>query len=55
MILAYEPRRSAQNNAHWYTRLDLATVVGTLMADTEGAYAPRPYDDRLLPCIRHQS
>ncbi len=49
MILAYEARRLAWNNAHWYTRLDLASVVGTLMADTEGAYASCQYNDRLLP------
>jgi len=38
----------ARNNAHWYTLLDLATMVGTLLADTEGVYAPRQYNDRLL-------
>jgi len=37
MILAYETSRLARNNADWYTLLDLATVAGTLMADTEGS------------------
>src|SRR5262249_44954460 len=30
------------------TLLDMATVVGTLLADTEGVYAPRQDNDRLL-------
>jgi len=38
----------ARNNTDWYTLLDLATVVGTLMADTEGVYDPRQYNDRIL-------
>jgi DNA invertase Pin-like site-specific DNA recombinase len=52
MILAYEASRLARNNADWYTLLDLATVVGTLMADTEGVYDPRQYNDRLLLGLR---
>jgi DNA invertase Pin-like site-specific DNA recombinase len=35
IILAYEASRLARNNADWYTLIDLATVVGTLLADTE--------------------
>jgi DNA invertase Pin-like site-specific DNA recombinase len=41
IILASEARRLARNPADWETRLDLATVVGTRMADTEGVYDPR--------------
>jgi DNA invertase Pin-like site-specific DNA recombinase len=52
MILAYEASRLARNNSDWYTLLDLATVVGTLMADTEGVYDPRQYNDRLLLGLR---
>jgi DNA invertase Pin-like site-specific DNA recombinase len=52
MILAYEASRLARNNTDWYTLLDLATVVGTLMADTEGVYDPRQYNDRLLLGLR---
>jgi DNA invertase Pin-like site-specific DNA recombinase len=52
VILAYEASRLARNNADWYTLLDLATVVGTLMADTEGVYDPRQYNDRLLLGLR---
>src|SRR5215831_1194996 len=48
IILAYEASRLARNNADWYTLIDLATVMGTLLADTEGVYDPRQYNDRLL-------
>jgi DNA invertase Pin-like site-specific DNA recombinase len=36
IIFAYEASRLARNNRDWYTLLDLATIVGTLIADTEG-------------------
>jgi DNA invertase Pin-like site-specific DNA recombinase len=52
IILAYEASRLARNNADWYTLLDLAAVVGTLIADTEGVYDPRSYNDRLLLGLR---
>jgi DNA invertase Pin-like site-specific DNA recombinase len=52
LILAYEASRLARNNTDWYTLLDLATVVGTLLAETEGVYDPRDYHDRLLLGLR---
>jgi hypothetical protein len=52
MMLAYEASRLARNHTDWYTLLDLATVVGTLMADTEGGYDPRQYTDRLVLGLR---
>ena len=52
IILAYEASRLARNNTDWYTLLDLATVVGTLIADGEGVYDPRDYNDRLLLGLR---
>jgi DNA invertase Pin-like site-specific DNA recombinase len=52
LILAYEASRLARSNTDWYTLLDLATVVGTLIADTEGVYDPRDYNDRLLLGLR---
>ena len=52
LILAYEASRLARNNADWYTLLDLATVVGALIADTEGVYDPQSYNDRLLLGLR---
>jgi DNA invertase Pin-like site-specific DNA recombinase len=52
IVLAYEASRLARNNADWYTLLDLATVVGTLIADADGVYDPRDYNDRLLLGLR---
>jgi DNA invertase Pin-like site-specific DNA recombinase len=48
LILGYEVSRLARNNADWYTLLDLAAVFHTLIADTDGVYDPRLYNDRLL-------
>lgn len=52
LILAYEASRLAHNNADWYALLDLAAVVGALLADADGVYAPRSYNDRLLLGLR---
>jgi DNA invertase Pin-like site-specific DNA recombinase len=52
LIVAFEASRLARSNAAWYTLLDLATMVGTLIADTEGIYDPRSYNDRLLLGLR---
>jgi DNA invertase Pin-like site-specific DNA recombinase len=52
IILAYEASRLARNNADWYALLDLATVVDTLIADADGLYDPRQYNDRLLLGLR---
>ena len=52
LILAYEASRLARNNADWYQLLDLAAVVGTLIADSDGVYDPRGYNDRLLLGLR---
>jgi len=52
LILAYEASRLARNNADWYTLLDLATSHGALIADAEGVYDPRDYNDRLLLGLR---
>jgi len=48
IIFGWEVSRLARNNADWYHLLDLACVVGTLIADIEGVYDPRSYNDRLL-------
>jgi DNA invertase Pin-like site-specific DNA recombinase len=48
LILAFEASRLARNNADWYRLLDLAAVVGTLIADSDGVFDPRLYHDRLL-------
>jgi DNA invertase Pin-like site-specific DNA recombinase len=52
LILAYEASRLARNNADWYRLLDLAALVGALLADTDGVYDPRDYNDRLLLGLR---
>ncbi|GAC1396443.1 MAG: recombinase family protein [Chloroflexota bacterium] len=51
LVLAYEASRLARN-ADWYVLLDLAAVVGVLIADTDGVYDPRDYNDRLLLGLR---
>lgn len=51
IVLAYEASRLARN-ADWYVLLDLAAVVGVLIADTDGVYDPRDYNDRLLLGLR---
>jgi len=48
IVFGWEVSRLARNNADWYHLLDLASVVGALIADIEGVYDPRSYNDRLL-------
>jgi DNA invertase Pin-like site-specific DNA recombinase len=48
IIFGYEVSRLARNNSDWYHLLDLAAVFGTLIADQDGVYDPRLYNDRLL-------
>lgn len=48
ILFGWEVSRLARNNADWYHLLDLAALVGTLIADIEGVYDPRAYNDRLL-------
>jgi DNA invertase Pin-like site-specific DNA recombinase len=48
IVFGYEVSRLARNNSDWYHLLDLAAVFGTLIADHDGVYEPRLYNDRLL-------
>ncbi len=48
IIFGYEVSRLARNNSDWYHLLDLAAVFNTLIADYDGIYDPRLYNDRLL-------
>lgn len=48
IIFGYAVSRLARNNSDWYQLLDLASVFGTLIADSDGIYDPRLYNDRLL-------
>jgi DNA invertase Pin-like site-specific DNA recombinase len=52
IILAYEASRLARSNADWYRLLDLAAMVGALLADVDGVYDPGGYNDRLLLGLR---
>src|SRR5215216_79594 len=52
IVLCYEASRLARNNADWYALLDLCTLRGTLIADTDGVYDARDYNDRLLLGLR---
>jgi DNA invertase Pin-like site-specific DNA recombinase len=48
IVFGWEVSRLVRNNADWYQLLDLAALFGTLIADVEGVYDPRLYNDRLL-------
>lgn len=48
IIFGYEVSRLARNNADWYHLLDSAALFGTLIADYDGIYDPRLFNDRLL-------
>jgi DNA invertase Pin-like site-specific DNA recombinase len=48
IVFGYEVSRLARNNSDWYQLLDLAAVFDTLIADNDGIYDPRSYNDRLL-------
>jgi DNA invertase Pin-like site-specific DNA recombinase len=48
IVFGYEVSRLARNNRDWYLLLDLASVFSTLIADNDGIYDPRLYNDRLL-------
>ena len=48
IIFGYEVSRLARNNCDWYHLLDLAALFATLIADADGVYDPRLYNDRLL-------
>lgn len=48
IVFGYEVSRLARNNRDWYHLLDLAAMANTLIADNDGIYDPRLYNDRLL-------
>jgi DNA invertase Pin-like site-specific DNA recombinase len=48
IILGIEISRLARSCADWYPLLELCALVGTLIADGDGIYDPRQYNDRLL-------
>lgn len=48
IVFGYEVARMSRNNSDWYALLDVAAMFGTLIADAEGIYDPRLYNDRML-------
>ncbi len=48
LILVTAVSRLARNCSDWYQLLDLASLSGSLIGDSEAIYDPRDYNDRLL-------
>src|SRR5919197_2170725 len=48
LILALEVSRLARASADWHQLLELCALTGTLIADSDGVYAPSDFNDRLL-------
>lgn len=48
IVLALEMSRLARSCKDWHHLLELCSIFGTLLADADGVYDPRDYNDRLL-------
>jgi len=48
LILALEVSRFARSSADWHQLIDVCALTGTLIADSDGIYAPGDFNDRLL-------
>jgi DNA invertase Pin-like site-specific DNA recombinase len=48
IVLGIEMSRLARSCRDWHQLLELCAVFGTLLADADGVYDPRDYNDRLL-------
>lgn len=48
LVLALEADRLSRNSGDWYRLIELCSIFGTLIADSELVYDPRTYHDRLL-------
>ena len=48
IILGLDVSRISRGNRNWYHLLDICAIRETLIADAEGLYDPRAYNDRLL-------
>jgi DNA invertase Pin-like site-specific DNA recombinase len=48
IILGLDVSRISRSNRNWYHLLDICAIRQTLIADAEGIYDPRAYNDRLL-------
>jgi DNA invertase Pin-like site-specific DNA recombinase/uncharacterized protein YndB with AHSA1/START domain len=48
IVLGLEMSRLARSNKDWHQLLEVCAVFDTLLADQDGVYDPRDYNDRLL-------
>jgi len=48
IIIGYEVSRLSRNCADWHRLLELCALFDTLIADADGVYHPRDFNDRLL-------
>ena len=48
LVISLDASRLARNNSDWYHLLDLCSMFGSLIADSEKLYDPRLYHDRLI-------
>jgi DNA invertase Pin-like site-specific DNA recombinase len=48
LVLGLEMSRLARSNKDWHQLLDLCALFDTLLADADGVYDPKDYNDRLL-------
>jgi DNA invertase Pin-like site-specific DNA recombinase len=48
LIVGSEVSRLSRANRHWYYLLDICAVTRTIIADEEGLYDPRIFNDRLV-------
>ena len=48
LVVSFDASRLARNNSDWYRLIELCSMFGALIADSEQLYDPRLYHDRLL-------
>lgn len=48
IVIGYEVSRLSRNCADWHRLLELCALFDTLVADADGVYHPRDFNDRLL-------
>jgi DNA invertase Pin-like site-specific DNA recombinase len=48
LVLSLDASRLARNNSDWYRLIELCSMFGVLIADSEQLYDPRLYHDRLI-------
>jgi DNA invertase Pin-like site-specific DNA recombinase len=48
LVISLDASRLARNNSDWHQLLELCSVFGTLIADSEKVYDPGLYTDRIL-------